>query len=260
MKKHLLFIVTALTLLWSTTSHAIGELGASGGYNTNPHNLSSLSGNNAYKATSETQICIFCHTPHSATPKSTLWSRPDPQGMGSFLTLTSRPLKIDDPVAGGFNTTHYGDNTSGYEYPNGASKLCLSCHDGVTAMGVISSGPPIDMTGTGLLSGTLKIDLSKSHPISFIYNTTVEAYLDTLRSNSYIVPAAGSGYLETDSAGVTRVQCTSCHQPHQDTRGTGTNYPFWRVGSGTSFDYNTVCNACHTAPPSTGGTGHTGYP
>ena len=24
------------------------------------------------------QICIFCHTPHSATPESTLWSRPDP--------------------------------------------------------------------------------------------------------------------------------------------------------------------------------------
>lgn len=255
---------TCAALLWSSICFAApGELGDNGGNNDNPHNLSSLSpAGKAVQANTETQICIFCHTPHGASPKSTLWGRPNPTGpLGGFPTLTTISLGIDDPVVGGFNTTHYGDTTSGYEYPNGTSKLCLSCHDGVTAIGTLATGDSIDMTISTLDTRTSQIDLSRSHPISFIYNTTVEAYLDTLRSNSYIVPAAGSGYLETDSAGVTRVQCTSCHQPHQDTKGTaGGIYPFWRAGGGLAADYNTVCNACHTAPPSTGGTGHTGYP
>jgi hypothetical protein len=244
-KRHLLFFLTALTLLWSAKCIAApGELGDNGGNNTNPHNLSSLSGNNAYKATSETQICIFCHTPHSATPQSTLWNRRDPTGMGSFPFRTGT-LNIDNTGVM-VNTTHYSAATSGTEgYPNGTSKLCLSCHDGVTAMGVLAY-ETIAMTGDGLMpAGINRIDLTKSHPISFIYNTTVEGYLDAIPPlNSYKMPAAG--YLETDSAGVTRVQCTSCHQPHQDTKGTaGGIYPFWRYGGGLAGDYNPVCQECH---------------
>ena len=50
----------------------------------NKHNLSFQS-NNTVKAQplgsgGTDQICIFCHTPHSATPDTPLWSRPDPSG------------------------------------------------------------------------------------------------------------------------------------------------------------------------------------
>ncbi|PLX88254.1 MAG: hypothetical protein C0614_02645, partial [Desulfuromonas sp.] len=48
----------------------------------NPHNLASTSNNTIEAAAPGSggtdRICIFCHTPHSATPESTLWSRPDP--------------------------------------------------------------------------------------------------------------------------------------------------------------------------------------
>ena len=41
-----------------------------------PHNLS-VDGPGTAKATSETQVCVFCHTPHGATnsPGTPLWNR-----------------------------------------------------------------------------------------------------------------------------------------------------------------------------------------
>jgi len=123
-------------------------LGYMGGSNANPHNLSRQS-SNAIKAANtgdpvETEICIFCHVPHGATAQSTLWSRPDPSRMGSFPIFDNnrvivqndqfiQDLGIDDPdiVA----TTKYDANQLYGEYPNGATKMCLSCHDGATAAG-----------------------------------------------------------------------------------------------------------------------------
>lgn len=254
MKRHLLLLLTVVTLLWSNSSHAAGppgSLGEGDGANSNPHNLSSLSGNNAYEALTETQICIFCHTPHGATPQSTLWGRPDPLGPnsnGTFPILTNPTLGISYPSVVGYSL--YDSASS--DYPNGASKLCLSCHDGVTAMGILANGSEIDMTGSGLV--TAVIDLSKSHPISFVYDSINVVPLLVGLGKSLRSPTAD--YLDWNN----RVQCTSCHQPHQNTMGTGGNgLPFWRVNTGVyADDYATVCDACHTAPPSLS-TGH-GYP
>lgn len=245
MKRYLLFILFSATLLWNSSSQAVGELGESNGFNNNPHNLSSRSGNTK-KALTETQICIFCHTPHGATPQSTLWSRPAPNTMGSFPTFTE-PGSVQDPSGIlGINdgaivgTTRYGNNTAPNEYPNGASKLCLSCHDGVTAMGILASGEELDMVG----GAAIGINLAVSHPISFVYNAAVQTYLNGLaKTDNYNLPALTSGYLD----GASRVQCTTCHQPHQDTKTAIYNLPFWR-GSGTNdeTEYDAVCAACHT--------------
>ncbi|MBD3856589.1 MAG: hypothetical protein IFK92_08720, partial [Acidobacteria bacterium] len=43
------------------------------------HNLS-VSGPGAIRAASETQVCIFCHTPHNSTTQAPLWNRTDPGG------------------------------------------------------------------------------------------------------------------------------------------------------------------------------------
>lgn len=243
MKRYLLLFITSLTLLWSASCIAApGELGDNGGINTNPHNLSSLSGNDAYKAVAqappgkETQICIFCHTPHGARPQTTLWSRPDPTNMGSFPIRTGLFIDDDPDIV---NVTRYSESYSASsDYPNGTSKLCLSCHDGVTAMGILANGNEIDMTLSTLSGRSSAIDLSFSHPISFVYNDTVVGYLETQSPGSYIFPGANSAYLETRD-GKTWVQCTTCHQPHQDTMATN-GLPFWRAA-----DYDTVCLACH---------------
>ena len=41
---------------------------------TTKHNLS-VSGPGTLKATSESEICIFCHAPHNASPSGQLWNR-----------------------------------------------------------------------------------------------------------------------------------------------------------------------------------------
>lgn len=245
MKRYLLFIITGLALLWSTTSRAVydGTLGSDNGINPNPHNLSSLNNlpGNKQMAVTETQICIFCHTPHGARPDSPLWGRPDPQG--TFFTFDSahvqdtagKILGIDDP--GIIGDTLYDANSG--DYPNGASKLCLSCHDGVTALGVlVSHDIEMDPAGTGF--AVKAIDLTVSHPISFVYNATVQGYLNGLgKADSYSLPPAG--YLDD----AFRVQCTICHQPHKDTKAINT-LPFWRNEiTPANTAYSTVCTKCH---------------
>ena len=252
MKRYLLFILFGATLLGSTSSHAAGELGESGGNNDNPHNLSSNSPAGKVQALDaasqtypgkETQICIFCHAPHSTTPQTTLWNREPPDG--TFSTRSD----LNPGISAITSDTHYGVNDATYEYPNGASKLCLSCHDGVTAIGILAHNVSIDMTDVNLGGRASEIDLTTSHPISFVYNGTVVSYLNGLVPGTYQL--TGAAYLET-YLGEGWVQCTSCHQPHQDTNN-GSTYllPFWRgAGTDESNEYNAVCQGCHIGTPS----------
>lgn len=227
--------------LWASTGFAAGELEEFGGANDNPHNLSSLS-SNLIKADTETQICIFCHTPHGAAPQSTLWSRMAPAG--PFPINSSGTLVIVDNT----DDSHYGIG----EYPNGASKMCLSCHDGVTAIGTllgdvidVNGGPDSTMSSasTFYFEGGGDLSLVTSHPVSFTYDGTVATHITDIKgAGTYILPT-DVGFL--DSAN--RVQCTSCHEPHKDTR-TGTyNLPFWRGSTGNeSNDYDHTCQQCHS--------------
>jgi hypothetical protein len=130
--------------------------------------------------------------------------------------------------------------------------MCLSCHDGVTAIGLLSDSTTINMLGGTKLedfpsAAAAIIDLSTSHPISFVYDGFVLA--DLL---GYIAPGYGAGSYTLPSTAVTpldgqsRMQCTTCHDPHDDTRASNT-LPFWRQDTGISAtDYNVVCDACHT--------------
>lgn len=226
---------TCAALLWSAACFAAtGELGDAGGINDNPHNLSSQSttpgGETDIKSTNSTEICVFCHTPHGATPNSTLWGRPDPDASSyPFPTFTQATLGIADSTIVG--RSEYGQG----EYPNGASKLCLSCHDGVTALGVTVRG--VDLLVPGSI-GT--INLATSHPISFKYTANYLAELGTLRSSTYTLPTNIS--LDGDN----RVQCTICHEPHFDTKEGTYTLPFWRGATGNvAADYDAICEECH---------------
>jgi hypothetical protein len=224
----------------------------------NKHNLSNQS-NNTIKAqplsTDGTdQICIFCHTPHSATPDSPLWSRPDPAT--NIFPIYGNPLVIGgglDALTGGVSgqTSRSQYNTAAL-YPNGASRMCLSCHDGVTAIGLLNDGTTINMSGgaTNLVgynsTSPAIINLSTSHPISFIYDGDVLADLlgftgPGYDAGSYVLP---DGTVDTPLDGQSRMQCTTCHDPHDDTRD-AIGLPFWRQTTGTPYD--DVCNACHRA-------------
>ncbi|MBL8747079.1 MAG: hypothetical protein JNK58_12085 [Phycisphaerae bacterium] len=161
-----------------------------------PHDLSA--GNiGAIRAATEDQVCIFCHTPHNASPVGALWNRSlSPQ---AYTVYTSRAL---DAVPG---------------QPTGSSKLCLSCHDGTIALGnILSRNLPIQMSGgiTTLPPGksNLGTDLRDDHPISFAFDSTLSARDGSLRD-----PGGLPHEIRLD---VNReLQCTACHNAHNNAFG-----------------------------------------
>ncbi len=176
------------------------------------HNLS-ISGTGSIKATTESEICVFCHTPHNSSPRKPLWNRNDP---GSNYTL--------------YNSSTLNANLG---QPDGSSILCLSCHDGTIALGnVLSRSTDITFGGgvTTLPTGSknLSTDLSDDHPISLTYNSALAASDGELKNPSTLT---GPVYLEKG-----KVQCTSCHDPHKNI------YNDFLVASRKN---STLCTYCH---------------
>jgi len=176
------------------------------------HNLS-VTGPGDVKANSESEICIFCHTPHNSLPSSPLWNKDDP----------------------GYTYTLYHSSTiqAVPGQPDGSSILCLSCHDGTTALGnVLSRMADIDFAGgiTSIPTGktNMTTDLADDHPISFDYTTGLAAADGQMKDPTAILPPVA---LENG-----RMQCTSCHDPHRNL----TN-DFLLVTS----QYSELCFSCH---------------
>ena len=155
------------------------------------HNLS-VSGPGPVRASTETRICIFCHTPHNAAPDSPLWNREiEPQVYSVYASPTL--------VAGVL------------PQPSGPTKLCLTCHDGTIAMGAVLNPPTgINMRGSGQLppSGLsdFGLDLSGHHPVSFSYFASLpNLELQPLPPDDLVFGGGGG-----------ELHCSTCHDPHSD--------------------------------------------
>jgi hypothetical protein len=235
------------------------------------------------KATSETQVCVFCHTPHGAsTTARPLWNR-KVAGDGytqSYVLYDSSTLDAKQ-VQGSL------------DQPGGSSKLCLSCHDGTVAVGnvnvlngtspspnpqsnstIATSGGPYMPTGSGTATGftrNLGTDLTNDHPISVSYNDTLanrDGELRTPSTNSTVVgirtstnkPKLKLENTGTAGANQAQIQCATCHDPHirETNAATVGNQKFLRMNrfqqqnppssSGVNTTDNTgdiICLACH---------------
>lgn len=163
------------------------------------HNLTQ-SGPGMIKARPRNQeeLCIFCHTPHQVRgkPRPVLFGWNRAESNATYTTYES--------------STMYA--TVGQ--PTGASKLCLSCHDGTIALGSILSQPnPIPFQGDWENSpANLGTNLSDDHPISFKYDSALAA-----ANGELVDPSTLTGNIKLDSAN--EVQCTSCHDAHDDSNG-----------------------------------------
>jgi len=177
------------------------------------HNLSA-SGPGSIVAATDNKICEFCHTPHASSPVSALWNRRDTAA--SYIPYTSSTA-IAQPGQ-----------------PTGNSLLCLSCHDGTIALGeLLSRGTPIAMSGGVTVmppgEGLTGTDLRFDHPISFRYTSTLAS-----QNGELAAPGSFDPRLKLDGNG--ELQCTTCHDAHDNTYGAFLVKP--NIGS-------QLCTECH---------------
>lgn len=190
-KKANTFILITVTLLGQ------GAIAHGGSILTSKHNLST-SGPGTIKASGESQVCIFCHTPHNARQDIPyLWNRAAQSTIYTPYTSSTLSASVGQPT--------------------GASKLCLSCHDGTIALGAVLSEPtPISFIGANTLSGrstSLTTDLSDDHPVSFDYQSSISLGNQELVDASTLIGSP----VQLDSTG--QLQCTACHDPHDNAWG-----------------------------------------
>jgi len=172
-----------------------------------PHNLNNFPG----VSLPGNQVCLPCHTPHNALlagEENVLWNH---AATGETFTMYS--------------------STAGQ--PEGTSKMCLGCHDGVTAVDNYggNGGTGIVITGAAALGS----NLSDDHPIGIEYPTGSPAeYNDPGTFAPGINGGPGVRLVAINS--VDRVECSSCHEPHNN----GLDN-FLRVPIQESY----ICLQCH---------------
>jgi len=200
------------------------------------------------------EVCVYCHTPHSAnsTINVPLWNREYQGGIPDYKLYTSTTM----------------DTTPGQ--PSGVSLACLSCHDGTIAVDEIINPPN---TGWSDVGGAMKMsiryndavgscsschnpfgvpypeagdhtaaylggmgttpDLSDDHPIGIDYNA-LSAQFGT---EFNVPPDTQKGWGDNDVklfSGM--VECASCHNVHDPAI-----TPFLRKSNANSE----LCSTCH---------------
>lgn len=209
------------------------------------------------------QVCVFCHAPHSAN--RFIWQRTVVNGTtaGGGLYTSAKAAN----VAGAGGSTPFllwnrslsvQTNFSVYTSSTMAtpateirvySLLCLSCHDGVSAMNVMYNYPGSGTTplvpdsytymaqlcnadsitgwacniGDRMTTGDI-LNLSNDHPISFDYTAT---HPDTQGTNPGLrTPSIGYAnstsirlFYNPNTGLETSMECSTCHDPHSGAEG-----------------------------------------
>ncbi len=193
-----------------------------------------------------TEICVFCHTPHSANITSNLgvplWNK-------AALTGATYALYSSTYLTGlGYPSPVLGAGQS--------SRVCLTCHDGTVALGSVVNAPgsgvgvAIQMANSGVnfaggipttvagnLGGAAGTNLADDHPLGYLYQAGVAAGQDPeLVVRGWPWPA-GVQLDPNTSAG--RVECKSCHNPHDNQYA-----KFLRVSNANGA----LCKTCHNKP------------
>ncbi len=195
------------------------------------HNLSITSGGNDPTSGNALvdygEICVSCHTPHAGRIEAPLWNR-------NFSSATYQM----------YDNAHSSTIDMVVDaQPTGISMACLSCHDGTIGLDVIINAPnsfggsiPGTTPGTNTMpSGSnalLDTDLRNDHPISVVYDPVLDPGFHPVAN---LTSAGIPLFIDTSSPGA-KVQCASCHNPHNDT-----NSPLLRISNSSS----NLCTTCH---------------
>jgi len=176
-----------------------------------------------YQSKKEERVCVFCHSPHHAFSDGPLWSREiDTNALYTpyfSTTLNPKHLRPDQPL--------------------GASRLCLSCHDGTIAIGKLTRSFSLDEAMPAAATYTapsininLGRNLADDHPISFPYFYEPGGELE----DPELLPAKGIRLSPGNF-----LECTGCHNPHDNS-----NDNFLVINNIPEENPGTpLCIACH---------------
>lgn len=246
--RRILLVASMLVVPGSAFAQAIAN---------SPHDLSTTNATaGAVHSTVQTQVCVFCHTPHGAiTTTNAIWNKTAPAtapsygGWGVSATVAGTPLPTTAVAAG--------------------SLKCFSCHDGTTDVGGIQRGTDtlpgqwanaatkINTTTGAMAAGNPHIvnpaNMAGNHPVSIPYpgvagntaNTTYNGITSGVTSATALAgfkdisTAQASGIIFYGSATERRgIECGSCHDPHAYSA----TQPFLHMSNAGSA----LCLACHT--------------
>lgn len=169
------------------------------------------------------EICLPCHAPHSTkTMPVPLWNHElSPQ---TYIVYRRTRPAVQGAVSSG--------------QPDGMSKICLSCHDGILASDAYggSSG------ATVFLSEKERIGIMcNNHPISFVYDTAL-----AVKDNSLYDPSVkfsgvkgSTGTIDADMLFMNWLECTSCHDVHNTKAVPGTKLLVKEIAG------SALCLTCH---------------
>ena len=199
--RHLLACTMALAFILA------GSVASAGPIIGSKHDFATGTGQGKALGT-ETETCKVCHTPHTSSTYTS----------GNTLPLWNRTL----------SSQSFTTYSSGLTLSQG-TLVCLSCHDGATALGDFGGATT---SATTAMTGTANIglDLGTSHPVGKVCVGTGE-YKGTGTSLS------DSGQTIADVLSSSKVACSTCHNVHGKTgvskflRGSNTN--------------SALCASCH---------------
>lgn len=209
-----------------------------------------------------TEICIFCHTPHTGTSDVPLWNR---SNMYSTYTAYTSDI-ISALVGSGYPAIELPTSATGYA-EHVKTRICLSCHDGTIALGHLQSLPfeqgykltsdiPMTQGGTPLgapatmptnVAGYLGVDLRDDHPVSVKHDPSKDPELITIPQSAKVrlYGVTGSQVVATKTDGYW-VECTSCHDPHDN------QYGNFLIDTNA---HSNICTSCHTKEKEKGAAG-----
>ncbi len=184
-----------------------------------------LGGKHDVRATGNTgDACAGCHTPHNANTsyKAVLWNRSYVPTAASF---TPYDITTNPDFKGG--AVSLGSSSA-------TSLLCMSCHDGTSALNAVIYTPNGTTFKTGAAPGgaLLGTDLSNDHPVGFSYDASITGQGAPARLAQTPDPTKVKLFGTT---GARRVECSSCHDAHSTALG------FLRSPNTNS----SLCLACH---------------
>ena len=168
--------------------------------------------------------CLYCHAPHSGISKGPLWGQTLSQQTYTTYSSDTMQNATVQPVLGA------------------TSSLCLSCHDGTVAPGLMVPYGQLRMTGKMSNLTIFGTHLENSHPFSLQLPMKDAADLiDGFASAGTIADPTHSVKLINGN-----IECNTCHNPHSQK--TDKRSPDFLVRDNVG---GAICLSCHTTQPRT---------